>query len=292
MKTKYIIIGKRGNLAKAIMKILEASYGSNSFIGLSSKEVISFLKQNNSYTTVKNDDYLEFIWCSGTSKARSGKENCEIDFSSFNSFIEVIRKMKIDNCRITFISSGGAVYGNNAGIVNENSDVNPESYYAKMKVDCENLLNRLQREDGVGVAILRLANIYGGFIHQSSNGAVGALIAGAKDELEFKLSVALCSTKQYGVYEDYSSTIINFLSKSIDNFRYDSKQNIYSTHQYSITDLVEKVKLYFNKEINMRGNLELPEETVILNSVKSAISEETKWNSLENYLISRYPKTP
>ena len=292
MKTKYIIIGKRGNLAKAIMKVLEASHGTNSFIGLSSEEVISYLKQKNSYISAKNDYYLEFIWCSGTSKARSSKENCEIDFFSFNGFIEVIRKMKINNCRITFISSGGTVYGNNAGIVNENSDVNPESYYAKMKVDCENSLNHLQREDGVGVAILRLANIYGGFTHQRSNGVVGALIAGAKDGLEFKLSVALCSTKQYGGYRDYSSTIIDFLSKSIDNFGYGLKQNIYSTHQYSVTDLAEKVKLYFNKEIDLEGNLDLPEETVILNSVKSAISAETKWNSLENYLISSYPKTP
>ena len=253
MKTKYIIIGKRGNLAKEIMKVLEASHGTNSFIGLSSEEVISYLKQKNSYISAKNDYYLEFIWCSGTSKARSSKENCEIDFFSFNGFIEVIRKMKINNCRITFISSGGTVYGNNAGIVNENSDVNPESYYAKMKVDCENSLNHLQREDGAGVAILRLANIYGGFTHQRSNRVVGALIAGAKDGL---------------------------------------KQNIYSTHQYSVTDLAEKVKLYFNKEIDMEGNLDLPEETVILNSVKSAIGAETKWNSLENYLISSYPKTP
>jgi len=69
------------------------------------------------------------------------------------------------------------------------------------------------------------------------------------------------------------------------------KQNIYSTHQYSITNLADKVKLHFNKEIDMEGNLDLPEETVILNSVKSTISEETKWNPLENYQISSYPKT-
>ena len=118
MKTKYIIIGKRGNLAKAITKVLEASHGTNSFISLSSEEVISYLKQNNSYVSTKNDDYLEFIWCSGTSKARSSKENCEIDFFSFNGFIEVIRKMKINNSYLDGIETEYKLY--HKKIINDN----------------------------------------------------------------------------------------------------------------------------------------------------------------------------
>ncbi len=82
------------------------------------------------------------------------------------------------HARVTFISSGGAVYGNPERIpVTEGQPTRPIGAYGRTRLAAERLLAQAHRRDGVRALILRCGNVYGeGQPLGRGQGAVGVFI--------------------------------------------------------------------------------------------------------------------
>ena len=65
------------------------------------------------------------------------------------------------NVKMVYISSGGTVYGIKGGIISENEQTAPISYYGLSKVQIEDLINFYHRRYGLNYLILRPSNPYG-----------------------------------------------------------------------------------------------------------------------------------
>ena len=75
------------------------------------------------------------------------------------NLIEGMREVSVNN--IIFASTGGALMGNGAPPVNENSLPKPISPYGASKLACEGYLNAYSNSFGFNSIILRFGNVYG-----------------------------------------------------------------------------------------------------------------------------------
>jgi nucleoside-diphosphate-sugar epimerase len=188
------------------------------------------------------------------------------------------------------MSSGGTVYGNNPGEVNENSKVNPESFYAEMKVTSENLLLSMAAEYGVRVRICRLANMYGRMPSSPGNGLVDTAIHSSRIGRDVMIFRSLISRKQYGTFCDYAKYLLNF----VQNSEIESKstfyiENVFSAWDYSVEEIIDLVRsrmsnLGYNlgvKSENGSGDLV---ESVILHNSNPFKHIDHKWQNLQEFL--------
>lgn len=76
---------------------------------------------------------------------------------------------------LTYLSSGGTVYGEPARIpVRESDPTEPISAYGRLHLECERLIERASREDGLRARILRCSTVYGE--HQRPDRGQGAVV--------------------------------------------------------------------------------------------------------------------
>ena len=67
----------------------------------------------------------------------------------------------VDNVRRFVFSSSAAVYGNQSGLISEDSQPKPESPYALQKLTIDNLLPMFYKFHGLDSVSLRYFNVYG-----------------------------------------------------------------------------------------------------------------------------------
>jgi len=173
------------------------------------------------------------------------------------------------------------VYGQNAGVVNESSELNPQSFYAEMKINCEYELRKFQESTGNGLVIFRLANVYSENLDASSKGLIESLIVSAKNNTKFNYFVEKNSLKQYGQYQDYAIYIKLFLEQ---NFEFFVIRNICPTHLYTVEKIKEYIETFYNLQIKAHSILGSPEETVILTNNNLANTNNFSWRSLHDFL--------
>ena len=283
--TRFILVGAGGGFSNAISKKIRFLFPNSPVFILSSREFgdkhfrdeIDFLL--NSQKRFAD----EIIWCSGSSSNRSAPSDCMKDEVALRDFVSIFLKGANTLPHLSFLSSGGTVYGNAAGVVNELSELNPQSPYAEMKVRSENFLKELARDGVFELSIFRLANVYG--LNKPSNRM--GLVEVALKKREIFLTVSSESRKQYGSYEDYASYILYSLREQKvhpDNF---VVKNIFSDHLYSISDILRVTAVY-----NVHGEDRVVTgesdssiiETVILTSIHPVAKFNFKWQSLEDYV--------
>lgn len=98
----------------------------------------------------------------------SGQSSGEISFenplkdinSNVVSTVNLFEFCILNNCKKFLYASSMSVYGKNLNIVNENSHLNPLSFYAVGKLASEKYLN-LYKRDSIKISIVRLFNVYG-----------------------------------------------------------------------------------------------------------------------------------
>jgi UDP-glucose 4-epimerase len=76
--------------------------------------------------------------------------------------LEAVRALKPVKPRVVFVSTGGALYGEAAGVSSdETADKNPDAPYGVAKLAAEQYAAYYGRIHGLDIAVLRLGNVYG-----------------------------------------------------------------------------------------------------------------------------------
>ena len=175
MQNTFIIIGSNSAIAKEF----------SCYVASRGHHVIGISKRDNSNIYL-NDFYLSddkkvrdilsnlsgneiILYCAWRSPNRSkdGEEiyEKETSLTELYSYLDLIN---IDNLnRFIFISSAGAVYGDNNEINKENLSTKPITHYGKDKLSAEKILKKL--EPKLKLIICRVTNPYG-FMTLPENG--------------------------------------------------------------------------------------------------------------------------
>jgi len=282
---RFIIIGKGGGFSKEIVRQLQLNTSKNTLYNLSTRDINSpdFHSQIDEILRTQNQYNDKIIWCAGSSSNRSNINDCKEDENRLKAFMDTILLSNTYTPSVCYLSSGGTVYGKSPGIVSESSPLNPQSAYAEMKLRSEEFLLRIASSGKIAIYLFRLANVYGSA--QSNNRM--SFVQTALQKPEIYLTVNAASRKQYGTYQDYSSFILRYL----DHFplKPGSKiiQNVYSGHDYSISDILEITYPYRaskNRYVIQESESVNHYENVLLTSVQSGATLDFKWLSLEEYL--------
>ena len=282
---RFIVVGVNGGFSNAISSKIPILYPSSTLVNISSREFQTTHFRDQTEFLLKSQNLFSdhIIWCSGSSSNRSTHSDCMKDESALREFFSIFLKRSKIPFHFSFLSSGGTVYGNFAGVVNEQSEINPQTAYAEMKIRSENYLKKLAQDGFITLSIFRLANVYG--LNKPSNRM--SFVEVALKRKEIFLTVNSQSRKQYGTYDDYAHYILNSLRNSYeqpDNF---IVQNIFSDHPYSIDDILRLTashnKFGEDRLIHEPGDCSIL-ETVLLTSTHPAVKFNHNWKSLENYL--------
>ncbi len=285
--SRFMVIGKDGRISTELMSQLGQSLEASSLKNYSSRALLSRQENGNLFNDKYETDQLRniYIWASGSSSARSNPADCEIDELVLRKTMALILDKNVKRPLFCYLSSGGTVYGNSPGHVNELSPLNPQSAYAEMKVRSENFLRDIAREKKIDLIVLRLANVYGSPINHAKQGLVDLAVSGNLQ----KLSANINSTKQYGTFRDYATNIIRIINLRI-NENWDEKidtLNVYPPHEYSIGKILELTKglSHLDLQTLIQNQTEyLEEETVILERIFKIPMFKEYWATLEGFI--------
>ncbi len=283
--SKVLILGKGGRLADSLIRKIQTLEGAEDPLILSSREIGSkeFELAIESTEPSKENSNLTIFWCSGSASNRSPYAYCQSDIETLRNFIEICNKKIQVPPNFIFFSSGGTVYGNSPGIVNELSPLNPQTHYAEMKVKSEEFLLRIANDGRIKLAIFRLANLYGG---EGLNNRK-SIIEYALTRNEIQLTVNPKSTKQYGTYDDYSEFVLKILKLFGPKLGHPVVKNVFSEHSYSIENIL-KLTAALNPFLESRRVLPPADysrfENVTLTSTFDVTDFKFHWTSLQSYL--------
>lgn len=287
---KILLFGKNGRFSESFKRVISNEKKFIAVTNLSSRESATSLFQTELQKYLDTKDMLSnfVIWSSGSSNARSSKNDCKIDKDLLVNNVRMLNQYSKNPQNFCFLSSGGAIYGRSPGIVSELSPANPETFYGEMKLECEQFLKREKELGNINLKILRLANAYG----SDTKGLNRNLVDVVMNESRLMLSAKTTSKKQYGTFEDYSRNILRFLGSTAYKENDEVIKNIFPHHQYSIGEIIELVNNLRpdnNKTIVDFVSQKLSEETVILQNSNGSEITEDSWESLENYLSRQFP---
>ena len=151
---------------------------------------------------------------------------------------------KLENCYFTFISSGGAIYGEPKYLpVNEKHPENPISAYGVSKLEGEKLVSKILHKSRVKHSILRPSNIYGP--NQKSQNVIPIFIEKMKKNQEIIIYGDGKSSRDYIYIDDLVEIIDIFCSKNIN-----SKINVSSNYEVKIIDIYKILKETLNYKLN------------------------------------------
>lgn len=172
-------------------------------------------------------------------------------------------------CKIVFISSGGAIYGNGKNLpFSEDDATNPISEYGIQKLLIEKYLYYYKFHYNIDYKVIRLSNPYGKFQEANKGqGLIATAIYNAINNKEILIYGDGNNTRDYIYIDDAINSIINIANNET---RYDL-YNVGSGIGYSINDVLNIIK----------------EELEI--NIKVKYLDERKTDVIANYLdTSRY----
>ena len=193
---RYVFFGN-GFITKSIIK----HYDDKSHIVVYSKTssdspylVVEFdIRKTDSVNfNFSNDDILVYSMALKTPGSSYSLSEIEDELVSLTRFIDI----SIDNnvSRAVLISSA-SVYGFGEEPFKEESPYNPQSSYAKLKVEMERLFNEKMQSSTLPFNILRISNVYGSI--RSRQGIINLLLYSIKDDNKIKINNAGLDTRDF-----------------------------------------------------------------------------------------------
>lgn len=142
--------------------------------------------------------------------------------------------------RMIYISSGGAVYGNDlsTGKYTENSPTNPISSYGIIKLSIEKYIYQYSYLHNIQSTIYRLSNPYGKYHYNEKQGVINAAVRSALSAKLFHVFGDGHAEKDYIYIEDFCDILFKLINT-------ESKYlllNIASGEVLSINSILESVK--------------------------------------------------
>ncbi len=226
--------------------------------------------ETNFDSITKNIDTVYHLFCSCV----PANSNLNIKKNIINDVeitINLLDSMVKNNSKkIIFISSGGAIYGNNNFAPNETTPTNPITAYGIQKNTIEKLLFMYQYNYGLDYRIIRLSNPYGKYQKPNSGqGLISTFVYNAMNNLELNIYGDGTNVRDYIYIDDAINGIINIAG---DNSLY-KIYNLGSGKGTSINEIVNYIKIYVNSDVDIKNTDKR------ISDVKSIILE-----------ISRYAK--
>ena len=109
-------------------------------------------------------DADDLIYCVGSASPTEAEVDPARDISAvLPPLVKVLELLRLHpSTRLTFLSSGGTVYGDNPALpLSESAPTKPISSYGILKVACENYIHMYAQLHSIDARILRVANPYG-----------------------------------------------------------------------------------------------------------------------------------
>jgi len=278
---KIFIIGPKSRLGLAI--ISTHSNSKNYFTTTIKARDFSDDSQNKFTGDMEYENI--FFWCSDKSRITSTAEDVESDLIKLKTFLNSKSLLGRNRRKIVYFSSGGSVYGDNPGIVTENSKLNPGSWYAEMKVKAETILEKHGQENNIPIIIFRLANVFGIPVRGSNQGIIEKFISAIENDAPVNLFVTTDSMKQYGTYLDYAKYIEHYLNDSSEFFEI---RNVAPTNIYTIQTLKTISEKFFGKTLKLTNSSEMYENTVILGNEILNSSNDLGWETYTEFLKTSF----
>jgi UDP-glucose 4-epimerase len=152
--------------------------------------------------------------------------------------------------RIIYISSGGAIYGNNGKMKHcENEDVFPISSYGIVKLAIEKYLFQHYFVYGLRPLVIRLSNPYGPYHYSLKQGIVNVALENALDNTVFQVWGDGSAKKDYIFIKDFCDILFRLIEKNIFNNVFNlGSGNILNINQilYSIKNIIPLFSWEYN----------------------------------------------
>jgi len=165
---------------------------------------------------------------------KNPKKTRSINIEGTKNIVNEINK--IDGCYFTFISSGGAIYGDPKYLpVDEKHSLEPISEYGISKLEGENIISKLLNKSNIKYSILRPSNIYGP--KQKGQNVIPLFIEKMSNNSSITIYGDGNSTRDYIFINDLVNIINLFCTKKIM-----SKINISTNHEVKIIEIYQIIK--------------------------------------------------
>lgn len=149
--------------------------------------------------------------------------------------------------KFIFASTGGAIAGNNSGIVTEETPPSPISPYGASKASCEQFLAAFSASYNMKIHILRFANIYGP--HSAhKKGLITSIMKSIINNEELLIYGDGCSSRDYLYVDDLIRLIIFTITNELD-FK---KLNVATSRSLSINQVLDITELILQKIIKRK----------------------------------------
>ena len=178
---------------------------------------------------------------------------------------------------IVFISSGGAVYGDNTVNVrghNENDVLFPKSAYGVSKLVIEKYLYLYSNLYGFKVLITRLSNPYGPYHYSQKQGVINIALEKARRGETLEIWGDGNGAKDYIYIMDYCKILFLLLKNEMEKY---CVLNIGSGSLLTVNDIVDNIKEYYfpdfkwtYKQVN---DLDVKSFTLDLSKLRTLVPE-------------------
>jgi len=276
---KVLVLGSKGRFALAFQQLFrdKVTHFALSFREFNTSGLKKLISDNTRFSHV--------LWTFGAGSSNSAAQSEELEaIQLLRQELKIYAKNSLEpNPSFIFFSSG-AVYGKNAGEVDEKSITNPGTEYATKKLECEiqirqNLVDFFQE-----IRILRIANAYSLNDSRRGLGLVESIYNNIQNKITVQTTVHLESLRQYGTHFDYAKYIFrNFINRrhSTDPIEL---INVASPYQLSIRDIISTFEQVFEKKLAVKVDGDNLDTVILKSRYSSPIIDE--WESLANAIRS------
>lgn len=207
------------------------------------------------------------------------------DIGTYDIFSNLIPAIRVlENClnngikKLVYASSGGTIYGESDGIINENNPLEPKSIYGLSKKNIESYLSFFAQNTDLNIQIMRLSNPFGPY--QNPYGAQGIIASAFRSILDgtpFRVLGDGQIIRDYIYIDDVVDAVLKALETSES-----ATVNISSGAGKSILTILDSIEQISGKKLIKEF---LPARK---GDVSKNILDNTKAKALYNW----QPKTP
>ena len=233
---------------------------------------------------LKGNRRVLIVWCLGKgNSANATSLNQEYHFLNELYYKLVHNRVLPTNSLFIYISTGGKMYGVNAGYVLEKSKILPVGLYGTQKRECEQLIYDKFEQRFFYLCVFRIANAYTLKLgNERPQGFVDSCLSAVEFRESLKFTVNPNSRRQYAPHRDYVQAMLKIIGYSPESIH--GTYNLAPNFTYSLNEIVDIFEKHFRTKIYVKPweASDLIEDTVILESesIERKIFFEN-WQSLE-----------
>jgi len=180
------------------------------------------------------------------------RENAYTNIDGSLNLIELAIKHKVK--KFIFASTGGAIYDKQAPLpwVEESlssssgSPVGPASPYGLSKLTIENYLKLMKTLYGLDWVALRFGNVFGPRQHSGECGVLSIFINNILNNKDLNVFGNGTKTRDYIFVQDVCSAMVLAMKDDVNGIF-----NVGSNEQHSLLDIIDMLKIKFNKDIQV-----------------------------------------